>query len=121
MNNLILSNNILLVGTNSKNILKLIVGEKSFVDKGKIDLSSKIRNEVLINKISLFPNKKDLIIFNQYGNVIILKYNNGNYEIDNSSFEVNNSIQNAILLKDIIVIISRTPYKSIKFYKLNIN
>ena len=116
-----LSNNILLVGTNSKNILKLIVGEKSFVDKGKIDLSSKIRNEVLINKISLFPNKKDLIIFNQYGNVIILKYNNGNYEIDNSSFEVNNSIQNAILLKDIIVIISRTPYKSIKFYKLNIN
>ena len=116
-----LPNNILLVGTNSKNILKLIVGEKSFVDKGKIDLSSKIRNEVLINKISLFPNKKDLIIFNQYGNVIILKYNNGNYEIDNSSFEVNNSIQNAILLKDIIVIISRTPYKSIKFYKLNIN
>ena len=117
-----LPNNILLVGTNSKNILKLIVGENSFRFKGKIDLSTKIkRNEIIINKISLFPNKKDLIAFNQYGNIIILKYNNGNYIIDESSFEVNNYIQNAILLKDIIVIISRTPNKSIKFYKLNIN
>ena len=117
-----LPNNILLVGTNSKNILKLIVGENSFKNKGKIDLSTKIkRNDIIINKISLFQNKRDLIAFNQFGNVIILKYNNGNYIIDESSFEVSNTIHNAILLKGIIVIISRSPNKSIKFYKLNIN
>ena len=41
-----LPNNTLLIGTNSKNILKLIAGVNSFENKVKIDLSIKIKDMI---------------------------------------------------------------------------
>ena len=116
-----LLNNTLIIGTNTKYILMVFVGENQFKVLNRIDISHKLNDEnqsIIMNSICLFPNKIDFAVFLQSGYVIIVKNYNGIYTVDQSSFQINNyEISNGIIVKNRLITLSRNPKKLIKFYQ----